>query len=256
MAKKIGNKAGRFGAVVIPLGRDWKGQGHIAHIFDGDSGYLCRQCPLFVQAGRVVSWCQVTVFDGVKTAAYHVLQVVKRLRTVDGQGHKVGRVMVLPEINQIRAKWVVPGVLEGAQITDCKLTEGVCRVGDGLLHRVQATSVFLLPGAELRINRISFLIYQCGRKQRGGELLGKSVQCRLQKLSLNVKEIIGVLEGGKGVVTAAMTFYELLILARLRVSLSAKKQHVFQKMSESFTVFRIVSTTNGYVHGRRSFICA
>ena len=104
------------------------------------------------------------------------------------------------------------------------------------------------------MHRVTFPVHQFRGKQRVGKLLGKAVQCRFQEFSFHVEEVVGVCEGGEGVVTAAVAADELLVFARVRIFFGTQKQHVLQKMGETLTVFRIVAAAHRYIHGGGRFI--
>ena len=92
--------------------------------------------------------------------------------------------------------------------------------------------------------RILFPLNVLGSEQWCDELLGKSIQGGFQVFRLYIEEVIGVLIGGVGVVTAAMLADKTLVFSCLRVLDRAKKQHVLKKVGQSLVFVWILAATN------------
>ena len=105
------------------------------------------------------------------------------------------------------------------------------------------------------MNCVALAVDKFGGKQWGCELLGEPIQRGLQVIGLDIKEVVGIAKGGKGIMTAAVAFDELLIFAGLRILFGSQEQHVLQKMCDTFALFRIIPTANADVHGGSGFVC-
>ena len=77
---------------------------------------------------------------------------------------------------------------------------------------------------------ILFTLYIICIKQWLDKKTGKPVQSWLKMRRINIKEIVGVLEGRIGIVLPAVLADECLILVGLGVFVRTKKQHMLKKM--------------------------
>src|SRR5690606_7319731 len=93
------------------------------------------------------------------------------------------------------------------------------------------------------MHRVALAFYVFCIKQWSDKKLGETIQCRFKKITVDIKEIIGVFRGGKGIVVAAMLTDKGLIFPGFRIFFGAEKQHVFQKVCKTLSVCRILVVT-------------
>ena len=167
VTKQAGDVIGGFVAVVAFLRRDGEGERQVADILQRIRMHAGGQGAWAEQWLVVDLRVQVAVFDAVEAASYHGLELIQRLRAVDGKCHQVGRVMGFPEVDQVRAQGALFGVFQGGQVTDGKLVERVVGIADGFFNGVEAAAVVFLLRAELRVHGAAFAIHQFRREQRG-----------------------------------------------------------------------------------------
>src|SRR5690554_260315 len=105
------------------------------------------------------------------------------------------------------------------------------------------------------MHSVALTVDQLSGKQRGGKLLGEAIKSGFQIIGLYVKKVVGVTKSGKGVMAAAVAFYELLIFTGLWIFFRAQKQHVFKKVRNTLSLSRVITAADSHIHRGGGFLC-
>ena len=183
-----------------------------------------------------------------------VFQHVQRLAAEDRELHQVRGVVVLVEADQLVAEVGAGAVRERLRVPDGKARERVAGV-EGLPPRGRVPAlVAAAPGDVFRVHDLALaldvLAVEPGRYEEPGEAVERAVEMG----GVDLEEIDGVVERGRGVAGAAVLVDEAMVLAGVRVLVGAEKQHVLKEVREARAIVRVAGAPHVDVERRRCLV--
>ncbi len=111
------------------------------------------------------------------------------------------------------------------------------------MHLIAAPDIVLQLEPVFGVDRVALLVHPLGIEGGADEKLGEAIQPRFKETVVDLEEEVGEFGAGPGVVAAAVTAHELLVLTGSWVGAGTKEQHVFEEVSHPLPVHRIVKMT-------------
>ena len=181
-------------------------------------------------------------------------QRVQGLAAEDRELHQVRGVAALVEADQLVADPGAGAVRERLRVPDRKARERVAGV-EGLLPRGRVPAlVAAAPGDVFGVHDPALALDVLGVEPGRYEEPGEAVERAVEMGGVDLEEIGGVVERGRGVAGAAVLVDEAVVSAGVRVLVGAQEQHVLEEVGEARAIGRIVGGSHVDVERRRGLV--